>query len=44
MCKRTNKILFASGVGLQMLVYYCATAFVDINVINPKGSRLDKMH
>ena len=30
----TNKCLFASGIGMQMLVYYCATNFADITVIN----------
>lgn len=34
MCKITNKPLFAAGFGLQMLVYFCATSFVDLNVIN----------
>jgi hypothetical protein len=34
MCKMTNKCLFASGIGMQMLVYYCATNFADITVIN----------
>jgi len=34
MCKMTNKCLFASGVGLQLLVYYCATNLAELNVIN----------
>ena len=41
MCKKTNKILFAAGLGMQLLVYYCSTTFPDVNVINPKGDRLD---
>lgn len=36
MCKKTDKPLFVSGNGLQMLVYYCATGFKDIEVINGK--------
>ena len=24
MCKATNKILFASGLGMQLLVHFCA--------------------
>lgn len=34
MCKITNKCLFASGFGMQMLVHYCATTFTELNVIN----------
>ena len=26
---------------MQLLVYYCSTTFPDVNVINPKGDRLD---
>lgn len=44
MCKRTNKILFAGGLGLALLIYYCATTFPDINMINPKGGRLELMN
>jgi hypothetical protein len=45
MCKKTNKCLFAAGLGMQFLVYYCATNFPDINVINgnEKGSTLDSI-
>ena len=43
MCKKTNKILFAAGIGLTLLIYYCATCFQDINVLNPKGSRLEEI-
>jgi hypothetical protein len=41
MCKLTNKAVFAAGVGMQFIVYFCATAFPDINVINPKGNRME---
>jgi len=34
MCKRTNKCLFASGLGMQFLVYFCATNFAELEVIN----------
>lgn len=44
MCKKTNKILFAAGLGLALLIYYCATTFPDITMINPKGGPLEKMH
>ncbi|CDW91520.1 UNKNOWN [Stylonychia lemnae] len=45
MCKRTNKSLFASGMGMQMLVYFCATNFADLFVINgsEKGTALDQI-
>ena len=36
--------MFAAGLGMALLVYYCATAYPDIQMINPKGSRLDLMH
>lgn len=32
----TNKCLFASGIGMQFLVYYCATNLAELNVINRK--------
>ena len=44
MCKRTNKILFCGGLGLALLIYYCATTFPDINILNPKGGRLELMN
>jgi hypothetical protein len=44
MCKRTNKILFAAGFGMQLLIYYCSTNFMDISVFNPKGSILQMIH
>lgn len=34
MCKMTNKCIFASGIGMQLLVYYCATNLAELNVIN----------
>ena len=34
MCKMTHKCLFASGIGLQLLVYYCATNLAELNIIN----------
>lgn len=43
MCKMTNKSMFVSGLGLSMLVYYCATSFPILNVLNPKGGRLDQI-
>lgn len=36
MCKMTNKCLFAAGIGMQFLVYYCATNLAELNVINGK--------
>ena len=32
----TNKCLFAAGIGMQFLVYYCATNLAELNVINGK--------
>ncbi len=42
MCKKTNKCMLTAGFGMQFLVYYCATNFVDIEVINgnEKGGNL----
>jgi hypothetical protein len=38
LCKTTNKILFAAGVGLQFLIYYLATGSNTLfNFINSKG-------
>lgn len=34
MCKMTNKCLFTSGIGLQLLVYYCATNLAELSIIN----------
>lgn len=43
MCKKTNKCMFTAGFGIPMLVYYCATNFAEINVINnnQKGGPLN---
>ena len=43
MCKKTNKCLLAAGFGMQMLVYYCATEFKELSVINnnEKGGPLN---
>ena len=45
MCKRTNKCLFIGGFGMQMLVYYCATSYADITVVNgnEKGGALSTL-
>eukprot|EP00826_Nyctotherus_ovalis_P010894 TRINITY_DN12844_c0_g1_i6.p3 TRINITY_DN12844_c0_g1~~TRINITY_DN12844_c0_g1_i6.p3 ORF type:complete len:115 (-),score=30.06 TRINITY_DN12844_c0_g1_i6:987-1331(-) len=32
-CKKENKPLWASGSGMQMLVYYCATGYRKMNVV-----------
>ncbi len=42
MCKKTNKVMLAAGFGMQFLVYFCATNFADIEVINgaEKGGHL----
>lgn len=38
LCKATNKILFAAGVALEILIYYLATGSNNIyNFINSKG-------
>ena len=38
LCKNTNKILFAAGVGMQFLIYYLATGSNTLfNFINSKG-------
>ena len=38
LCKNSNKILFAAGVGLQFLIYYLATGSNTLyNFINSKG-------
>ncbi len=36
-CKRSGKFLFASGCGVPFLVYFCATGFAPIRVINGCG-------
>lgn len=38
MCKLTNKVLFAGGVGMQILMYFFATNFnTELNIINQDG-------
>ena len=46
MCKITNKCLFSAGIGLMLLVYWCATNFASLKVINGggKGSNLNEIH
>jgi hypothetical protein len=43
MCKQTNKLLFAAGIGFGLLIYFWATNFADLHVINgnEKGTSLD---
>jgi hypothetical protein len=45
MAKKTNKCIFAGGFGLSFLVYFCATNFSDITVINnnEKGGPLNQI-
>ena len=38
-CKEANKPMWVSGCGVQMLVYYCATNYRNINVINESNNR-----
>eukprot|EP00826_Nyctotherus_ovalis_P001390 TRINITY_DN10210_c0_g1_i2.p1 TRINITY_DN10210_c0_g1~~TRINITY_DN10210_c0_g1_i2.p1 ORF type:complete len:225 (-),score=32.04 TRINITY_DN10210_c0_g1_i2:371-1045(-) len=42
-CKETGKPIFVSGFGMQILVYYCATAYAPLNFIDDKGSTLDSL-
>eukprot|EP00347_Sterkiella_histriomuscorum_P012234 403369376 len=46
MCKITNKCMFSAGFGLQMLVYFCATNFANLQVINnnEKGGSLQEIN
>lgn len=46
LCKRTNKALFAVGGGLNMLIYFCATGYKNITVLNgnEKGADLDTIY
>ena len=43
MCKATNKTLFACGIGMQLLVHFCAIGEQQIKVINgaEKGGLLE---
>ncbi len=46
LCKKTNKYMFAAGLGMAMLTYYCATNCVDIHVINgnERGGSIDEIN
>ena len=45
MCKATNKAMFVSGMGMQLLVHFCAIGEKKIHVINgqEKGSLLSEI-
>ena len=45
MCKKTNKCMITAGFGMQFMVYFCATNFKDIEVINgnEKGGHLNSI-
>ena len=34
MCKATNKVTFAAGIGMQLLVHFCAIGEKFLHVIN----------
>lgn len=36
-CKATNKTFFSAGIGLTLLVYYCATSFANLKIVNGHG-------
>ena len=44
-CKRCDKVLFAAGFAFYMLIYYCATNYTYVNIVNGNGwgSKLDKI-
>ena len=47
LCKATNKILFAAGVALEILIYYLATGSNNLyNFINSKGEiqAIEELH
>jgi hypothetical protein len=46
MCKSTDKILFSSGIGVPLLVNFCAIGEKKLHVINgnEKGSLLSEIH
>ena len=46
MCKATNKATFVSGMGMQLLVHFCAIGEKKISVINgqEKGSLLSEIN
>ena len=45
MCKATDKLLFSSGIGLPLLVTFCAIGECNIRVINgnEKGTLLSEI-
>jgi len=45
-CKQCNKALFAAGFAFYMLIYYCATNFSPIKILNGNGwgSKLEELH
>ena len=45
-CKRCDKVLFAAGFAFYMLIYYCATNYAYINIVNGHGrcSKLESIH
>ena len=38
-CKKTNKCLFAAGCGMQFLVYFCASNFAHLDIIEGRENR-----
>ena len=44
-CKATNKAMFVSGIGVQLLVHFCAIGEKRIHVINgnEKGTLLSEI-
>eukprot|EP00826_Nyctotherus_ovalis_P047926 TRINITY_DN5590_c0_g4_i1.p1 TRINITY_DN5590_c0_g4~~TRINITY_DN5590_c0_g4_i1.p1 ORF type:complete len:320 (+),score=91.44 TRINITY_DN5590_c0_g4_i1:156-1115(+) len=41
-CKQCNKALFAAGFAFYMLIYYCATNFAPVKIVN--GSKLEEIN
>ena len=39
MCKKANKHLLVCGCGLELLSYFCATAFINLNIVNGEGAK-----
>ena len=44
--KRCDKAVFAAGFAFYLLIYYCATNCLKVNIINGNGwgSKLEKIH
>ena len=42
-CKIVDRPCFLAGIGLSMLIYFCATGYRNISIINGKerGSKLE---